>query len=346
VATASGNADVVVGSQELRDLMESAPHRFSFFQMVRMLEKLNPHRAPVGHVGVPGNEVVRFSSPPSLTFPASELGEYIASEQGPSSLEVHFLGLNNVNGPMPRAYTDRLIWQAKEKDSATRDFLDLFNHRMVTLFYRAWKRYRLFLAYENETRYQDEIMQRLYALIGLGTANLPNRMAIADESALFYAGLLSHQVRTVEGLRQIIESYFGVAVAIGQFTGSWVRLPEGQKTVLDEEESTSSCLGVGTVVGNEVWEQEGTMTVRLGPMPLERYRDFLPGSRGQAELQAWLHLYSRRSFDFVVQLVLQREEVPRTTMETGEFLGSRLGYDTWLKAKPMRRDPDETTYLV
>lgn len=326
--------------------MASAPHQFSFFQMVRLLEKLNPQRTAVGHMGLPGNEVVRFSAPPSLTFPASELGEHIVPDEGPNSLEVHFLGLNNVNGPMPRAYTDRLISQAKEKDLATRDFLDLFNHRMVSLFYRAWKRYRLFLAYEKETQSQDEVIQRLYALIGLGTANLQRQMAIPDESALFYSGLLSHQVRTVEGLRQILESYFGIAVVISQFTGSWVRLPEGQRTLLDEEESVSACLGVGTVVGDEVWEQEGTMTVRLGPMTLERYRDFLPGSRGQAEVRAWLRLYARQSFNFVVQLVLQREEVPKTMMQTDGVMGSRLGYETWLKVKQFRRDADETTYLV
>lgn len=79
-------------------------------------------------------------------------------------------------------------------------------------------------------------------------------------------------------------------------------------------------------------------------MPLERYRQFLPGARGQKELEAWLMFYSRRQFDFVVQLVLAREEVPHTVLLTEE--SPRLGYESWLKVKPLHRDPDETTYVL
>ena len=141
-------------------------------------------------------------------------------------------------------------------------------------------------------------------------------MAIPDESTIHYSGLLSREVRSVEGLRQILESYFGVRVEIRQFTGSWVPLPREQRTALNDSESAAECLGMGMVLGHEVWDQEGTMTVRLGPMSLDRYRDFLPGSRGQAELSAWLHFYSRRAFDFVVQLMLERAEVPPVALET------------------------------
>ncbi len=346
MATESGTPGTPVEHEELRAMMQAEPYRFHFFQMVRLLEKLHAERAPVGGMAAPASEAVRFNAPPAFSFPASELGEYAASEGSPDSLGVNFMGLNTINGPMPRAHTETLLARAKNKDHATLAFLDLFNHRFLSLFYRAWTRYRLFIAYEQAQAESDAVLQRLYALVGLGTPHLRGRMAIADESALFYAGLLGQQVRTAEGLRQILESYFHVSVEIRQFTGAWVRLPADQRTVLDEGASMSECLGRGTVIGDEVWEQEGSVTVRLGPMPLERYRELLPGSRGQAELQAWLHLYSRRAFTFVVQLVLQRDEVPQTTMQSESTPGSRLGYESWLKVKPMRRDPDETTYVV
>ncbi len=333
--------------QSLHALMEAEPHSFRFFQMVRLLEKLHPDRRAVGIFVSPSDEVVRFTAAPALTFPPSEIGPYRPGIDRPASLEVNFLGLNVVNGPMPRSYTESLLELKRAKDRATLEFFDLFNHRIVSLFYRAWARYRFYLAYEKSGGGGDhEITERLYDLVGLGTPDLRNRMAIPDESAIYYSGLLSRDVRSVEALRQILESYFSVRVEVRQFTGSWVSLPREQRTVLNDSAMPSECLGIGTVIGHEVWDQQGTMTVRLGPMPLDRYREFLPGSRGQVELSAWLNFYSRRVFDFVVQLVLERTQVPHTALETGEAMHGRLGYESWLKTKPMRRDPDETTYLV
>jgi type VI secretion system protein ImpH len=334
------------GEEKLRALMEADPYGFRFFQMVRLLEKLNLKRQPVGMFVSPSSEVVRFQAVPSLTFPASELGSYVPSDDRPASLEVNFFGLNVINGPMPLSYAQRLLERKRAKDRATGEFFDLFNHRLVSLFYRAWARYRFFIAYEKSRGGEDEVTPRLYDLVGLGTPHLRGRMAIPDESTIYYSGLLSHKIHSVEGLKQILESYFALTVEIRQFTGTWVHLPPEQRTVLQEGESASECLGMGTVVGHEVWDQEGTITVRLGPMPLARYREFLPGSRGQAELRDWLRFYGRGAFDFIVQLVLEREEVPRTALETGTSMHGRLGYESWLKVKPMRRDPDETTYLI
>ena len=334
------------GEQALYALMESEPYRFRFFQMVRLLEMHRPERKAVGVFVSPADEVVRFSALPTLTFPASELASYVPAEDGPATLAVNFLGLNVINGPLPRSYTEGLFERKRAKDDAALEFFDLFNHRIVSLFYRAWKRYRFYIAYENSRTGESEITDRLYDLVGLGTPHLRGRMAIPDESTIYYSGLLSTEARSVEGLRQILESYFDVLVRIQQFTGSWVSLAPEQQTVLRESESGTECLGLGTVVGSEVWDQEGSMTVRLGPMPLARYRNFLPGARGQLELSDWLRFYSRRAFDFVVQLVLERDEVPRLALETDADHRGRLGYESWLKTKAMRRDPDETTYLV
>ncbi|WP_187290248.1 type VI secretion system baseplate subunit TssG [Terriglobus saanensis] len=332
--------------------MEEEPWNIGFFQMVRILERLHPDRKPVGIFVPPGDEVVRFSAPPDLTFPPSEIRSFVESVSGPACMDVSFMGLNTVNGPMPRSYTEGLLERAREGDQATLDFFDLFNHRLISLFYRAWKKYRFFLAYEESADGSDGMTGRLYSLIGLGTPALNNRMAIADEAALHYAGLLAHRVRSVEGLRQILTHYFGIRVEIAQFSGAWVKLPLEQRTTLDEGENFSDSLGVGTVVGDEVWDQQGAMTVRLGPMSIDRYRDFLPGSKGYWELEAWLRLYSRQEFDFTIRLLLARDEVPATVLATGfgeaagVGQGNRLGYESWLKVKPMNRDPDETTYVL
>lgn len=344
MASANRQSGRNVAQERLLQLMKEEPYSFRFFQIVRLMERLYPDRRPVGIFATPSDELVRFSALPSLTFPASEIQSYALQDNKPQRLEVNFLGLNVVNGPMPRSYTAALLERKRTKDKATIEFFDIFNHRIVSLFYRAWKKYRLFIAYESRAQDGDEITQRLYDIVGLGTPRMRNRMPIPDEAAIYYAGVVGNQVRSAEGLKQILEHYFRVPVEIQQFTGSWERLPALQQTFLREAGSFSECLGVGTVVGDEVWNQQGAMTVRLGPMPLERYRQFLPGARGQKELEAWLMFYSRRQFDFVVQLVLAREEVPHTVLLTEE--SPRLGYESWLKVKPLHRDPDETTYVL
>jgi type VI secretion system protein ImpH len=330
----------------LQQLMKDEPYSFRFFQMVRLLGRLYPERKPVGIFATPSDELVRFSAMPSLTFPASEIQSYAPQDEEPGRLDVNFMGLNVVNGPMPRSYTAALLERKRAKDRASLEFFDIFNHRIISLFYRAWKRYRFFIAYEMTGQGDDEITQRLYDVVGLGTPGLRNRMAIPDEAAIYYAGIVGNQIRSAEGLKQVLGHYFGVPVEIRQFTGGWERLPDAQQTFLRESASFSESLGVGTVVGDEVWNQQGAMTVRLGPMRLEQYRQFLPGARGQMELESWLAFYSRREFDFVVQLVLDREEVPHTVLLNERENSARLGYESWLKVKPFHRDPDETTYVL
>lgn len=346
MASSSRQSGGDVARDRLLQLMKEEPYSFRFFQMVRLLERLYPERKPVGIFASPSGELVRFSATPSLTFPASEIQTYTPQDEEPDRLDVNFMGLNVVNGPMPRAYTTALLERKRAKDRGTLEFFDIFNHRIISLFYRAWKRYRFFIAYETTGQGDDEITQRLYDIVGLGTPGLRNRMAIPDEAAIYYAGLVGNQIRSAEGLKQVLEHYFRVAVEIRQFTGGWERLPDSQQTFLRETASFSECLGVGTVVGDEVWNQQGAMTVRLGPMALDQYRQFLPGARAQKELEAWLSFYSRREFDFVVQLVLDREDVPHTVLLTEREQSPRLGYESWLKVKPFHRDPDETTYVL
>ena len=171
-------------------------------------------------------------------------------------------------------------------------------------------------------------------------------MEIADDASFYYSGLLGQQTRTVQGLKQILEDYFGVEVSIDEFTGTWNRLPPNNQTYLLGGHTFSEQLGLGTIVGDEVWDQQGTVTIRLGPMDFERYREFLPGASAYLALRSWLRFYSNREFDFVVQLVLEREHTPGMKLGEDGPLSSKLGLVSWLKNRPLQRDPDETTYRV
>ena len=332
--------------RRLQQRLESDPYSVQFFQAVRLLERLYPERRPVGLFVAPGSEVVRFSSVPTHAFPASEIHGLERGKDGQMKMSVNFMGLSAATGALPHVYTDFLLERAKAKDRGPGDFFDLFNHRIISLFYRAWQKYRFYVAYERTGAGDDAISTRLLDLIGLGTAGLQRRMDISDDACLYYTGLLSHRRPTAQGLKQLLEDYFEVPVEVHQFTGSWNRLPPENQTFLRGVGTYSERLGMGTIVGDEVWDQHGSVTLRLGPMKFERYQQFLPGADAHRDLRSWLRFYANREFDFVVQLVLEREETPRMELGVPGPGASRLGLVSWIKNRSLDRDPDEATYKL
>ncbi len=332
--------------QLMQEMLERDPYSVRFFQAVRLLERLYPERRPVGLFVAPGSEVVRFSSVPTFSFPASELQDLRRGKDGQMKMAVNFMGLSAAVGALPHVYTDFLLERAKAKDRGAEEFFDLFNHRIISLFYRAWQKYRFYVAYERTGAGDDVISTRLLDLIGLGTRGLARRMDIADEACLYYTGLLSQRRPTAQGLKQLLEDYFGIPVEIHQFTGTWNRLPPENQSFLRDAGVFCERLGMGTIVGDEVWDQHGTVTIRMGPMKFERYQQFLPGEDAHRDLRSWLRFYANREFDFIVQLVLEREETPSMELGTIGPHASRLGLVSWVKNRPLQRDPDEATYKL
>jgi type VI secretion system protein ImpH len=332
--------------EPVRAMLEQEPYCFQFFQAVRLLERLSPERNPVGLFVSPQSEVVQFSSVPTLSFPASEIQDFQTGKDGLPKLFVNFMGLSAAVGVLPHAYTEFLLERAKAKDRGPADFFDIFNHRIISLFYRGWQKYRFYVAFERTGEGDDLISERLLDLVGLGTDALTSRMEIDDEACLYYAGLLSARRPTAQGLKQLIEDYFEVPVSVEQFTGTWRRLPQQNRTFLRDTGVFCEQLGMGTIVGDEAFDYHGALTLRIGPLSFNRYREFLPGARANVELRAWLRLYTNREFDYVIKLVLEREEVPRMNLGAEGIEASRLGLVSWVKNRPLERDPDEATYRL
>lgn len=330
----------------VREMLEKEPYCVRFFQAVRLMERLYPERNPVGLFVSPSTEAVQFSSVPTLAFPASEIQDLETDKEGQPHMSVNFMGLSAAVGALPHVYTEFLLERARAKDRSPAEFFDIFNHRIISLFYRAWQKYRFYIAFERTGENDDVVSARLLDLIGLGTPSLTHRMGIKDEACLYYDGLLSQRRPTAQGLKQLLEDYFAVPVRVEQFTGTWRRLPPQNRTALADTGSFSEQLGMGTIVGDEVFDQHGAVTIRLGPLGFSRYQDFLPGARGCIELREWLRLYANREFDFVIRLMLERNEVPQMKLGEDGQTAPRLGLVSWVRNRPLNRDPDEATYRL
>jgi type VI secretion system protein ImpH len=325
---------------EVRKELRSDPWNFEFFQAVRLLERFGTGK-PVGRFENPGDEAARFSTNSALMFPPSQINSLHWAEGKQPQMRVNFMGLVGQLGVLPLPYTEWVNTRIRAKDYTTRDFLDVFHHRMISLFYQAWEKYRFPVAYERDR--DDRFTRYLLTFIGLGTDGLRRRLSVPDEALVFYTGLLGLQTRSATALRQILHDYFQVPVEIEQFVGSWRPIPESNQSRVGDEREFTEQLSLGAIAGDEVWDKQCTARVVLGPLTLREYLDFLPIGTAYKPLRELTEFFTRREIDFEVLLILRRDETPGVMLEYENPSGEpMLGWTTWLKSKPMQRDPADT----
>jgi len=344
MATPGGRSDSPVDLSEVEELLRSEPYRFEFFQAIRLLERMAPHRKPLGRFTNPADEVARLGAFPSLSFPASEIQSIDWPEGEPPSLAVNFMGVTGPQGPLPHFYTTLILARLRAGDRTLRDFLDLFHHRMLSFFYQAWEKYRFGVSYERGER--DRFSHHLLDLIGLGTLGLQERLAVPDDAFLFFAGILGQRPHSAHALELLLNDYFEVPCEVIQLVGGWFRLDDTTECCIGERSTPSEQLGLGAVVGDEVWNQQARARIRIGPLDLENYLDFLPNGSAYEPLRSLLRFWTNEEIDFEVQLVLEREEVPRCQLGGEGDSAPQLGWVTWMKSKPMERHPEEAIFNV
>jgi type VI secretion system protein ImpH len=341
----------------LNDDLRHRAYRFDFFQAVRLLERAagepsdqatgRPLR-PVGEDFPPNQEAVRFRVLPSHAFPAASICELRPppptgdpdADRRPPEMLTTFLGLTGPNGVLPRHYTTLLIERVREKDFALRDFLDLFHHRIISLFYRAWEKYRFPFAYDRAARrdapaHEDLFTQCVYCLLGLGAGKVRGRMTFDDEAFLFYAGHFAHYPRCAVSLECMLGDYFELPIRVKQFQGQWLYLSVDDQSSLpcaERPEGQNTRLGENVVVGQRAWDIEGKLRVRVGPLGYADFCRFLPLGDGLPSLCQMVRTYVGPQFDFDVQLLLKGDEAPWCRLGGGDA-ASRLGWNAWVRCR-------------
>lgn len=328
----------------LLDRLRAAPQRFDLFRAVQLLEKLGAGKQRGGDDGAA--LPVRFSAHQSLAFPAHEIHRLAApSADAPASVEVNLLTLTGPASALPQIYTETAIRSLRDRAPGLAGFFDLFNDRIATLFYRAWQRYRLPALYERSgTAGADAASRALFGIAGFGTGHLRGRLAIRDELLLYYAGLFSQQPRAAISLERMLAEVFSLPARIEQFVGRWTAIDPSEQSSLSKAGHYSR-LGVDAVAGARVWDVQGQFRIVLGPMTRRRFLDFLPGRPDLRRLTDLARVFVGPELGFSLQLVLRREEVPPCRLGGGED-GPRLGYDCWLAALPLPRDPCDTILSI
>ena len=344
MGTKSGQPDPAVAVAPVPRPLSARPWDYSFFQAVRLIQMAGGAREPIGSFVHPAQEPLRLGTHPSLSVPAAEIQSLRESPDKPPKMTVNFFGLDGPLGVLPTRYTELILERLAVKDATIRDFLDIFNHRMISLLYRAWEKYRFPVAYERGG--DDPFTGYLLGLIGLGTRGLRDRQAVPDQALICYEGLLAQFPRSASAFRGMLSHYFGVKVEVQPFAGSWRPLGPGSRTRLQGGFSKSESLGVGMVLGDEVWDQQSVVRVRLGPLSLEQYRQFLPQGSAYEPLKALARFYCGEDLDVEVQLILKRAEAPRFGLDAAGAAPPRLGWLGWIFTRPLDHDPDDTVFRL
>ena len=339
-------ADSIWGTgRRLDEALFRAGYEFEFFQAVRLLlqgQEDTTERAPAVH------DVVRFKAHTSMAFPPSPVVRVETEDGGPAEMTVAFLGLLGPSRMLPDSYTELALRQKAFGDESFAAFFDVFHHRLLTLYYRAWEKHQFVLGQEQRRGGMDAVSGYLLDLIGMGTPGLRGRLPIADDALLRYAGLLAQRPRSAECLRAFLSDLLGIRVTIEQFQGRWHALDEDEMTVLGSGEA-SSRLGEGAAAGNMVWNLQSLIRVVLGPLSAQEFFDFLPDGRRFDVVAGLIRWFVGPAMDFELQPVLAADVEPRwgalgrvSSSDGGR--SSRLGWSSWLTEERFREPADDAVF--
>ena len=316
----------------LHRLLEQ-PGRFGFFQAMRVLYSAHGFDGR-GSGARPGP--VRFTTPASLSFPPSELHSVVQAETG-TRVCVNFLGLTGPSGVLPRVYTEQLIARKQaSRDTTAQDFLDLFNHRLVALFWLAWAKHRPEIG--RQFGFQNSAYRYLDHLVGMGTPALQARMQpgkrtgttgkpLPSAAMRYFSGLIAQRPHGERAIAQVVSAVVGAPVKTTGCLGTWQRIDTDARTCLGRGNHQ---LGAGCVLGTRYWDRQTTLRLSIGPIDRITFNALLPRGNRLGDVIELSRFLTGLSLDLRVQLSLRAEQVPRLRLGARDADRPQLGWNTWL----------------
>jgi type VI secretion system protein ImpH len=313
----------------LGDWLEQRASHFTFLQAMWLLQRPDGERVPVGYQGPPDKEAIRLRPSISLAFPPGDIEAVRRFEGGspPYEMVVTFLGLYGAHSPLPGFYAEQILHRSDE-DDPIRPFLDIFNHRLLSLLCRGFLKYRGHLLFESEG--SDEFSWRLQALMGMESGHSSSETGLPAAPLMRFTGLFCQKPRSAAAVASILKTYFdGIPLRVQQCVQRWFYLPRGLRLLLGRQ----SCrLGEDATIGERTPDRMGKFRVIIGPVDYDTYREFLPERAKLAALRKLAKLACPDWLDFDVEVILRGDMTPR--LGVGLASDSHLGWTTGLFSRP------------
>jgi len=311
------------------DVLRHVPEAVDLFALLRYIEAVSAPQARFGYSQTPREDALRLGQYPSTAFAPTTIHS-IEPRGNRSAPVVRILsvGLFGPNGPLPLHITEYVRDRIRNQNDPTLvAFADIFHHRLLSLFYRAWADAQP--AVQMDRPDHNRFDTHVGSLSGLGFDSMRGRDSVEDQAKLFATGHFVRLTRNPEGICKALSHYFQVPVRLNEYVLSWVDIPSGEQTSLAGQ-TVSNQLGVGAIAGARIPDVQSRFRLELGPMGLREYEQFLPGAPGNVRLRDWLRQYIGVEFGWDADLLLNAEEVPRSQLGGQQS----LGWTTWLGERP------------
>jgi type VI secretion system protein ImpH len=301
--------------------LEDQPYAHDLFNTLRWIDARAGNRAPLGRDSLPRNEPVRLRQEPSMAFAPSTLARARGALPGrPPEISVYSFGLFGPNGPLPLHLTEHARERMHHyRDATLSAFADIFHHRLILLFYRAWADAQSTVSLD---RGEEGYSRYVASLLHMGQPSMRRRDSVTDHAKYYMSGHLLRQTRNPEGLKHILQSFFQAPVRIREFVPQWIRLDHAQRLAL----GSPMGLGRDTILGAAVRDAQHKFRVEIGPVELAAYRAFLPGGPRGRQLMHWVRHYIGVELAWDARLILRAPDAH------GVRLGKPqpLGLASWL----------------
>ncbi|WP_321951223.1 type VI secretion system baseplate subunit TssG [Paraburkholderia bannensis] len=359
-------------ARTLAQRLYAQPHAFEFAQAVRLLELLRPDATPLGTGLDPRSEALMLSGTLSPVFAASAIGplreraprslaldEHAAEHRAAAhavshadslpQLQVNTFALGGPNGPLPDAWQEWIQDRLRRKDTSSLAFLDLFQHRLLALLYRAQRKYRSAEPYPLfSQRAADPVLRAITGLAWHREDEAPANEAPSADSAtdnvtdsgasrgptalravLARAGMFANQRRSLAGFDALLRHHFGIEARSTPFVGGWRTLPGASRTTVGHA-GRNRTLGAGAIVGTRVWDEHRGIRVTIGPLTRAQYEAFLPGGGSHGAFQALADAWFGAELYVHVDLRLAAGQLAPARLSRAQ--PPRLGWTAWAGA--------------
>ena len=303
--------------------LEARPFDADYHLALRRLECLYADQPRLGEGLRPSDEPVRIGQDPSTAFAPSAISGFQRQKDGLAArLSVAFMGLFGPRGARPLHLTEYARDRIRNAgDTTFARFVDIFHHRMLVLFHRAWAAAQP--ASSQDRPATNRFTLYVGGLFGLGLRSVVERDRIADRVKLNYASRLAAPARNAEGLEAMVADFFGFRAKVQPFIGEWITLPPDSRWRLGYAREVST-LASSTILGARVWQCEHKFRLILGPLTREQFHGMLPGSPKLATLASLVRAYVGDELDWEARLMLADGESLQLRLDGG----TRLGWNT------------------
>lgn len=307
------------------------PYDFSFLQAVRLFQKLLPKGEIIGTTLNPSEDPISFSGRYTYSLPSSDIYRVYVAENKPV-MEVNFWNIAGPHGALPNPLSEKVVERIREGDLALKEFIDIFNHRLLSIYYCVAQKYSFVLSPKNSI--QTTTGHMLCAIGGIDP-HQDKYLSLSTTDLAQYAGIVWQRPRSAAGLEQILSDYFQVPIHIEQFVGAWTDINRRQRSFIGRRRGRNHRLGRTTFLGKRFWQAGHHFIVHVGPLTAEQFHQFIPTGTAYVEMCDMIKFYSPLELTFQLKMSLKEKENLVALGFDNPSRENRLGWTAVLGESPI-----------